>query len=55
MEYKAYPKIHRLGKEETDGILDHEFVVQEKIDGANISIFELDGKVSNTKCDNLSA
>lgn len=45
MEYKAYPKIHRLGKEETDGILDHEFVVQEKIDGANISIFELDGKV----------
>lgn len=45
MSYKAYPKIHRLGKEETDGILDHEFVVQEKVDGANISIFEHEGKV----------
>lgn len=45
MSYKAYPKIHRLGKEETDGILDHEFVVQEKVDGANCSIFQLDGKL----------
>lgn len=45
MEYKTYPKIHRLGKEETDGILDAEFVVQEKVDGANVSIFMLDGKV----------
>ena len=45
MSYKPYPKIHRLGKEETDGILDHEFVVQEKVDGANCSIFWLDGEV----------
>lgn len=45
MTYKTYPKIHRLGKEETDGILDHEFIIQEKVDGANVSIFELDGKV----------
>lgn len=45
MSYKAYPKIHRLGKEETDGILDCEFVVQEKVDGANCSIFQLDGKL----------
>ena len=45
MSYKAYPKIHRLGKEETDGILDLEFVVQEKVDGANCSIFWLDGEV----------
>ncbi len=44
-EYKKYPKIHRLGKEETDGILDGEFVVQEKVDGANISIFWHEGKV----------
>lgn len=45
MSYKPYPKIHRLGKEETDGILNHEIVVQEKIDGANISIFYLDDEV----------
>lgn len=45
MTYKTYPKIHRLGKEETDGILDHEFIVQEKVDGANCSIFWLDGEV----------
>lgn len=38
-EYKKYPKIHRLGKEETDGILDYDVIVQEKIDGANCSIF----------------
>jgi hypothetical protein len=44
-DYKAYPKIHRLGKEETDGILDGPVIVQEKIDGANISIFQLDGKL----------
>lgn len=44
-EYKTYPKIHRLGKEETDGILDYEFIVQEKVDGANTSIFQLDGKL----------
>ena len=42
-EYIKYPKIHRLGKEETDGILDTEFIVQEKVDGANISILQIDG------------
>lgn len=45
MAYRPYPKIHRLGKEETDGILDEPVIVQEKIDGANISIFQLDGKL----------
>lgn len=45
MTYKTYPKIHRLGKEETDGILDFEVIVQEKVDGANVSIFEHEGKV----------
>ena len=44
-EYKKYPKIHRLGKDETDGILAYDLCVQEKIDGANVSIFCLDGKL----------
>lgn len=44
MEFKTYPKIHRLGKEETDGILVGECVIQEKIDGANVSIW-FDGKL----------
>lgn len=39
MVHKKYPKIHRLGKEETEGILDGEVLVQEKIDGANTSIW----------------
>lgn len=34
-----YPKIHRLGKDETLGILEYEVTVQEKIDGANTSIW----------------
>jgi hypothetical protein len=38
-----YPKIYRLGKEENEGLLDHEVVVQEKIDGANTSIWLEDG------------
>lgn len=45
MSYKTYPKIMRLGKEETDGMLDYEIVVQEKVDGANISVFWHEGKV----------
>jgi hypothetical protein len=44
-EFKAYPKIHRLGKEETDGITDTPYTVQEKVDGANISIWLDDGIV----------
>jgi hypothetical protein len=40
-----YPKIHRLGKEETEGILDGEVFVQEKIDGANTSIWMEDGEL----------
>lgn len=39
MSFKRYPKIHRLGKEETDGILMGRCVVQEKVDGANTSIW----------------
>jgi hypothetical protein len=44
-EYKKYHKIHRLGKEETDGILNEQLVVQEKVDGANISLFWFNGEV----------
>jgi len=44
-QYKTYPKIHRLGKEETDNILDGIVIVQEKVDGANCSIFWLDDEI----------
>ncbi len=44
MAFKEYPKIHRLGSEENDGILDEGVcVIQEKIDGANTSIWLEDG------------
>lgn len=39
MKFRKYQKIHRLGKEETDGILDGICYIQEKIDGANTSIW----------------
>ncbi len=42
MKFKSYPKIHRLGKEETDDILLGKVAIQEKIDGANVSMW-LDG------------
>lgn len=41
-EFRKYDKIHRLGKEETIGILEGLCYVQEKLDGANASIW-LDG------------
>jgi len=37
--FLKYPKIHRLGKSETEGILDGQCYIQEKIDGANTSIW----------------
>lgn len=44
MKFLGYPKIHRLGKEETEGILEFgEVTIQEKIDGANTSIWK-DGR-----------
>ncbi len=43
--FRAYPKIHRLGKEETDGILNNPLTIQEKVDGANVSIWLHDGKL----------
>ncbi|HRF70617.1 MAG TPA: RNA ligase family protein [Candidatus Pelethenecus sp.] len=38
--FTKYPKIHRLGKEETEGILEGVCSVQEKIDGANTQIWK---------------
>lgn len=43
--FLSYPKIHRLGKEENDGILDNEVVIQEKIDGANTSVWIDEGVI----------
>ena len=37
--FRKYGKIHRLGKEETDGILFGNCRIQEKVDGANTSIW----------------
>lgn len=47
-EFKKYGKIHRLGKEETIGILEGVCHVQEKLDGANASIWLDD--TSNIQC-----
>lgn len=45
--FKRYPKIHRLGKEETDGILEGVCHLEEKIDGANASIWlDQDGNIA---------
>lgn len=43
--FKKYPKIHRLGKEETEGILDGVVHVEEKIDGANVQIWMEGGEL----------
>lgn len=40
MAFKSYPKIHRLGTEETEGILVGRCTIQEKVDGANVSIWK---------------
>lgn len=37
--FRSYGKIHRLGKEETEGILKGNCYVQEKVDGANTSVW----------------
>jgi hypothetical protein len=36
--FVEYPKIHALGKDETDGILSHPCVVLTKLDGMNVSV-----------------
>ncbi len=45
MTFRKYEKIHRLGKEEVDGILEGTVYLQEKIDGANTSIWLEDGNI----------
>ncbi len=39
MKFKAYPKIQGLHKEECEGLLDGTCYIQEKVDGANASIW----------------
>jgi hypothetical protein len=39
MEFRKYDKIHRLGKDEVEGILDGTVHVEEKVDGANLSVW----------------
>lgn len=43
MQFRKYGKIYRLGKEETDGILNGLVNVTEKLDGANLSVWLGDG------------
>lgn len=49
MKFREYEKIHRLGKEEVEGILDVAVYVQEKIDGANTSIW-MDPETKTIQC-----
>jgi ATP-dependent RNA circularization protein (DNA/RNA ligase family) len=45
MQFKTYKKIQALHKEESDGILNGICYIQEKIDGANTSIWLEDGEI----------
>lgn len=45
MQFKTYKKIQALHKEESDGILNGVCYIQEKIDGANTSIWLEDGEI----------
>lgn len=45
MKFREYPKVQRLDKEECDGLLDNLVTVQEKVDGANVSLWLEDGEV----------
>lgn len=51
MKFREYPKIWALHKEECEGMLDSEVIVQEKVDGANVSIWLEKNKV---KCGSRS-
>ena len=48
MEFLKYPKIYRVGTEETLGILDKPVYIQEKLDGANASIWL--GEANTLRC-----
>jgi len=45
MNFKKYPKVHRLGKDETDGILFGTVHVEEKLDGSNVQIWMENGEL----------
>jgi hypothetical protein len=45
MTFYRYPKIHTLGKEENEGILQNYVYIQEKVDGANASIWNENGVI----------
>jgi hypothetical protein len=45
MNFKKYPKVHRLGKDETDGILIGTVHVEEKLDGSNVQIWMEEGEL----------
>jgi len=45
MQFKEYKKIQALHKEECDGILHGTCYLQEKVDGANASIWVEDGNI----------
>lgn len=45
MNFKKYPKVHRLGKDETDGILFGTVHVEEKLDGSNVQIWMEEGEL----------
>lgn len=51
MKHRKYEKIHRLGKDEVEGILEGYCYIQEKVDGANASIWLDDGVI---KCGSRS-
>lgn len=44
--FRKYEKVVRFGKEETDGILNGECYIFEKIDGANASVWVEDGQIT---------
>jgi len=45
MGFKWYGKIYRMGKDETEGLLQWVCTIQEKVDGANLSIWMEDSEI----------
>lgn len=45
MKFKKYDKIYRLGTEDVEDILLGHCYIQEKIDGANVSLYMSDGRI----------
>lgn len=48
-----YEKIHRIGKEEVEGILEGQCYIQEKVDGANTSVWIEGGEVKVASRNNV--